>query len=147
MSLVNGLLVLMHDFIGLFVEAHIRQILLIMLQARVSIVLLFLVSSLHLLFDEVLIGDLCSQAVLTLFLVAMETFDMKFEEMIILIKLIFSSNALGPLFLILIILISRFVKLLFTFIHELVILFYLIILMHSIVNKLTFQPILKLFIS
>ena len=60
MPLVNGLRVLMHYLICLFIKTHVLQILLVVIQARVPFVLQPLIARLHLLFDIVLVCDLCS---------------------------------------------------------------------------------------
>jgi len=116
MSLVNGFLICMNNFIRLLSKTHIFQILFVMFQSRVSLFLHFLVACVHLLFDKVLIGDLCSQAVLTLFLVALEALNVKFEEIAVILTLFFSGDAHSPRFLILVTVIIILVIVLFTLI-------------------------------
>lgn len=137
MSLVNGFLICMNNFIRLLSKTHIFQILFVMFQSRVSLFLHFLVTCVHLLFDKVLIGDLCSQAVLTLFLVALEALNVKFEEIAVILKLLFSGDAHSPRFLILVTVIIILVIVLFTLIQLLGIPFHLVVRVQIIINQLT----------
>ena len=104
--------ILVQQFVSLFVEADVFEVLFVMLQCRFPFLEHFLVGFLHLLPNEILVVNFGLQTVLTLLLVLLQTSDMELEEIHIFLHLVVSGHALGPLFLLLITLVDRLVKIL-----------------------------------
>lgn len=99
MPLLYSLLIKVNNIVGLRGETHVVQIHLINLFALVFLFLHLPIVHIDLLFNIVLIGDVCRHSRFSLLLITFDSLDMLFEEMVIRENLIFSSSTLGLLIL------------------------------------------------